>query len=98
MAGIFEEGLMDEVGAAVAPMHPVLVLATLLGHRGDPTILLDGSSIGITGALAPEGAGKPGCEGRPGAGEALPDERIAVEPKEMVDLLVVLFDGKAELE
>ncbi len=98
LAGVLIEALMDEVGPAVASMHPVLVFATLLGDRGDAAVLLDGSGVGVTGTLAPKGAGEPGSKGRTGAGEALPDGGIAVEGEALLDLPVVLFDGKAELE
>ena len=79
-------------------MDPVLVLAALLGDRGDAAVLLDGSSIGITGALASKGAGEPGSESRTGAVEALLDGGIAVEGEALLDLPVVLFYGKADLE
>lgn len=98
LPGILEEALMDEVRATVAPMNPMLVLTALLRDWGDAAVLLDGLGVGITGALAPESAGEPGGEGRPGAGEALPEGRIAMAGEELLDLPVVLFDGQAKLE
>ena len=89
---------MEEVRAAVTAMHPVLVLATLLRDRSDAAVLLDGKGVGVTGTFAAKGAGEPGCESRSSAGEALPERGIAIAGEGLLDLPVLLFEGKAELE
>ncbi len=98
LAGILEEALVDEVWATITAVHPVLVLAALLGDRGDAAILLDGLGARITGAFAPKGAGEPGGESRTRTGEALPDGGIAVEGEALLDLRIVLLNRKAQLE
>ena len=98
LTGILEEALMEEVWAAVTAMNPMLILATLFGDRSDAAVLLDGGRIRITGALASKGASEPGCQSEAGAGEALPDGGIVMAGEELLNLRVILLDGKAQLE
>ena len=81
LVGVFEEALMEEVGPAPAAMDPVLVFAAALGDRSNAAVLLNGGGTLVAGALAAEGTAEPGCEGGPGAGEALPDGGIGMGPQ-----------------
>ena len=54
LAHPLDEGLALEGGAREAPVHPTLV-ATALGDRRDPHVLLEGSSVGESLASLTEG-------------------------------------------
>ncbi len=98
LAGVLKEALVHEVRATLAAVDPMLVFATLFCHWSYAAVLLDGWSVAVARTLAPKGAGEPGSESGTGAGEALPDGGIAVEGEALLDLPVILFDGKAKLE
>jgi hypothetical protein len=78
LAGVFEEGLVEEVRAGPAAMDPVLVLAALLGDRGDAAVLLEGGGGRVTLALGAEGDAEARGQVRTGAGEAGPDLRVGM--------------------
>ena len=73
LAGILEEGLVQEVGPGPAAMDPVLIFTAFFSDRGGPAILLDSGSALVAGALSTKSAGQARGQGKPSAREALPD-------------------------
>jgi len=85
LVGVLEEALMDKVGPGPAAMDPVLIFAAAFGDWSNAARLLDGSGALVTGAFSAEGAAEPWREGRPCAGEALPDKGIGMAEEELLD-------------
>src|ERR1035438_6447599 len=67
----FMPALPLELGATPAQMHPVLCLATFLGHWGNATGTVDGQRIGMAAAVGAQGGEQARGQRLPGAGQAL---------------------------
>ena len=98
LTGIFEEGLMDEVGPTPATMDPELIFAAAFGDRSDPAVLLDGGSVLVARAVAPQSRGEARGQGWTCSGEAFPDKGIGMGSEELPDARIVCFERSRELE
>jgi hypothetical protein len=77
LRGPLMEGLSQELRTTPSPMHPML-LATGLGHRSNPTVLLDLGGVLIAVALCSKGSDQSRNQHLPRARQRIKDDKIGV--------------------